>query len=279
MQTENGDANPPPLSLTISGRPTVVAARAESEAVENLRHQLAEMARAVSARDILISVAAHELRNPMTPLIGHVDLLLASVRTGQCSMEQVERRVERIQYTLRRYIKRVSILLDVSRMTNQKFSLHPEPCDLVTVMREVTEEFAEAARRVGVTISVTAPDSLQGIWDPLSLEQIIDNLLSNALKYGGRTPVELSATVDEGEVHIQVRDHGHGVAADARDRVFERFERVIGQGESQSGFGIGLWVVAQHVEAMGGVITIDDAPGGGALFSVTLPINGKETDL
>jgi two-component system OmpR family sensor kinase len=267
------------LSQTIAGKPVVAVAPAESEAMENLRRQLAEMAVAVAARDTFISVAAHELRNPLTPLVGHVDLLLASLRAGRCSMEQVEHRMERIQYTLRRYMKRVSILLDVSRMTTEKLCLNPEPCDLAALMREVTDEFAEAANRVGVTITVTAPESLPGTWDPLSLEQIIDNLLSNALKYGGRTTVELSATVHGEQVRLQVRDHGQGIAADARARVFERFERVIGQREPASGFGIGLWVVAQHVEAMQGRITIDDSPGGGALFTVTLPLHVQGKDL
>jgi len=109
----------------------------------------------------------------------------------------------------------------------------------------------------------------------LATEQIIDNLISNALKYGARTPVEVAATMLGTQIRIQVRDHGGGVPASDRDRIFERFERAVGKGGRHSGFGVGLWVVAQFVAAMQGAITIGDAPGGGALFTVTLPMHLK----
>jgi two-component system OmpR family sensor kinase len=246
---------------------------ADNEDAESLSRRLAELAAAVEARDAFLAVAAHELRNPITPLVGQVDLLVAAVKSRKYSIEQVESRLERIQHTLARYIRRASVLLDVSRMTTDKLRLHPEPCDLATLLRALADEFAGIARRTGTTITLAVPESLPGTWDPVALEQIIDNLLSNALKYGGQTPVEVSAEVLGRQVRIQVRDYGPGIAHDARARVFERFERAIGQGRQQGGFGIGLWVVAQHVKAMAGSITIDDPPGGGARFTITLPIH------
>jgi two-component system, OmpR family, sensor kinase len=239
--------------------------------VETLRRRVAELTEAVAARDTFIAVAAHELRNPMTPIIGHIELLLSRVRAGRCPSEQVEQQLERIQHTVSRYMKRTSILLDISRITSGNPQLEAEPFDLATLLREVADEFADAAQRVGVAITVTAPDSLPGTWDRLAMEQIVDNLISNALKYGGRTPIELSANAGGGRVHVQVRDHGSGIPAAERARVFGRFERAVGEGERRSGFGVGLWLVRQLAEAMGGTISLDDAPGGGALFTVTLP--------
>jgi two-component system OmpR family sensor kinase len=103
--------------------------------------------------------------------------------------------------------------------------------------------------------------------------------VSNALKYGARTPVEVSAAAHGEQLRIRVRDGGAGIPASDRARVFERFERAVGQNERHSGFGVGLWVVCQLVEAMEGTVTIQDAPGGGALFTVTLPLRMKEQHL
>lgn len=246
--------------------------------VEELRRRVAELTEAVAARDTFITVAAHELRNPMTPIIGQVDLLLAAVRAGRCPPEQVEQRLERVRHSVRRYLKRAAILLDVSRITSGKLQIEPEALDLAALLRGVADEFADAARRAGVPITVSAPESLSGTWDRLAVEQIADNLVSNGLKYGGRTPIEVSAEACGEQVRIRVRDHGNGIPAADRKRVFQRFERAVGQDERRSGFGVGLWVVCRLVEAMGGTIAVGDAPGGGALFTVTLPVHVRGAD-
>lgn len=243
---------------------------------EALQQRVADLTEAVAARDAFIAVAAHELRNPMTPILGQIELLLSAVRAGRCSPAQVEQRLERIEYAVRHYLQRATTLLNVSRITSGQFRLKLEPLDLARRLRDVAGTFAEAAEHAGVPITVSAPDNLPGIWDGLALEQIIDNLVSNALKYGGRTPVELSLDACEKRVRLQVRDHGSGIAPNDRERVFQRFEQAVGHGDQGSGFGIGLWVVGQLAEAMGGRVVVDDAPGGGALFTVTLPRQVKE---
>jgi two-component system, OmpR family, sensor kinase len=256
--------------------PPVNDAASVAAAIQDLLRRIADLSEAVSARDTFIAVAAHELRNPMTPILGQVDLLLSAIKAGKCSAEQVEQRLERIQRTVRQYMKRAVVLLDVSRITTGKFRLEPVACDLAALLREVVDEFTEAAQHAGVTIRLTAPESLHGTWDRLAVEQIVDNLVSNAIKYGGRTPVEVSLFTVDRKVQIHVRDRGKGIPAQDRERVFERFERAVGQNEYRSGFGVGLWVVGQLVEAMNGTISIDQAADGGALFIVTLPANPEE---
>jgi len=226
---------------------------------------------AVAARDTFIAVASHELRNPMTPMIGQVELLLSGLRTGRYSHEQVEQRLERIRQVMNHYLKRTAILLDVSRITSGKFKLEPTSFNLSDLVREVAENFAVAASHAGTPIGIQTPVSLDGSWDRLAVEQIIDNLVSNAIKYGARQPIEICAEDHGSRVCIQVRDRGPGISIHDRARIFARFERAVGLDERRSGFGVGLWVVGQLVEAMGGTITVDDAQGGGSVFTVTLP--------
>jgi two-component system, OmpR family, sensor kinase len=244
---------------------------ASRRTLEELQQRNAELTAAVAARDTFIAVAAHELRNPMTPMIGQIDLLLAGSRAGRYSLEQIEQRLERVQLVMNHYLKRAATLLDVSRITTGKLILEPSPFDLSDLLRETVATFAAAAHHAGAQIDVDAPASLLGTWDRLALEQIIDNLVSNAIKYGAHRPVEVCAEDRGDNVCIRVRDHGPGISADVRTRIFGRFERAVGPDERRSGFGVGLWVVGQLVDAMGGTIRVDDAEGGGAVFIVILP--------
>ena len=231
----------------------------------------AELTAAVAARDVFIAVAAHELRNPMTPMVGQLDLLLTGLRAGRLSMEQIEQRLVRIQNAMNNYLKRATALLDVSRLTSGQFRLDVTAFDLSGLVRQVVETFAEAARYAGSPITLVVPPSLAGSWDYLAMEQIIDNLVSNAVKYGGSRPIEVRAEALDAQVRITVRDHGPGIPPKDRMRIFSCFERVIGQNERRSGFGVGLWVVGQLVAAMDGTIAVDDAAGGGTAFVVSLP--------
>src|ERR1700761_9362408 len=109
---------------------------------------------AIAARDTFIAVAAHELRNPMTPMIGQIDLLLNGLRAGRYSQEQVEQRLERGQLAMTQYLRRAEILLDVSRITTNKLRLEPSPFDLPDLVREIAETFAAVARHARTPIDV-----------------------------------------------------------------------------------------------------------------------------
>jgi signal transduction histidine kinase len=245
--------------------------KASGTTLDELQQRNADFAAAVASRDTFIAIAAHELRNPMTPMIGEIDLLLNGLRAGRYSPEQVEQRLERVREAMNRYLKRAATLLDVCRITTGKLSLEPVPFNLSTLVREVVDTFTAAARHAGTPIRIDAPASLPGVWDRLAMEQIIDNLVSNAIKYGARQPIEICVEDRQDNVCIRVRDHGVGISVDDRARIFGRFERAVGSDERRSGFGVGLWVVGQLVDAMRGTVKVDDAQGGGSVFSVILP--------
>lgn len=261
-----------PHLASMSGTNRPLGAPPAHDYDDDPEHHIARLTEAVAARDTFIAVAAHELRNPMTPLVGQIDLLLSAIRAGRVTPAQIEARLERIQHIVHRYMKRAEILLDVSRLTQGRLQLELEAIDLAALVRKVVGDFADHARRVNVPLTVVGPDSLRGIGDGLALEQIVENLVSNALKYGGCTPVEVRIEAHADTVRIQVRDHGPGIPQEARARVFEQFERAVGRGQRRTGFGVGLWVVRHLVEAMNGMVAIEDATGGGALFSVILPL-------
>ena len=159
--------------------------------LEELQQRNAELMEAVAARDTFIAVAAHELRNPMTPILGQIDLLLNGLRSGRYSPTQIERRLERVQLVMNQYLKRAAVLLDVSRITSGQLRLEPSRFDLAVLVREIVETFTAVARHAGAHIDTKAPASLLGTWDRLAMEQIIDNLLSNAIKYGAHRSVEV----------------------------------------------------------------------------------------
>jgi two-component system OmpR family sensor kinase len=260
----------PTFTSSHGGNPRKAAQDTET-ALEELRCQNAELIEAVAARDMFIAVAAHELRNPMTPIVGQIDLLLAALQAGRYSSAQVEHRVRRIRRAMDHFIKRAGTLLDVSRITSGRLRLALAPCDLSDLVRETVEAFAETARYSGCSIVIEVPESLPGAWDRLALEQILDNLISNAIKYAPSGPVTVSLEDLGSLIRLRVRDHGPGISAGDRARIFERFERAVGASERRSGFGVGLWVVGQLVSAMEGTIMVDDAQGGGSVFSVIVP--------
>ena len=239
--------------------------------LEEMQQRIDELVEEVKARDAFIAFAGHELRNPITPVIGQVELLLSAVKMGRCPPEQFEQRLARIEHIVRHYVKRATVLLDVSRIIKGQIQFELASFDLVTLMHDIVGSFTGQVERAGFAITVTAPETLPGVWDRMAMEQIVENLISNAIRYGARTPVELSVERRGEQVRLQVRDYGSGVPIQERERILGRFGRAAGRNERRSGFGVGLWVVCQLAGAMGGTIAIEDAPGGGALFTVTLP--------
>lgn len=236
----------------------------------------AHLTEAVAARDAFLAVAAHELRNPMTPIIGRVQLLRRMIGKPDFQMEKVDQRLDQIEGLITQYVKRATTLLDVSRMTTGKLNLSLAPVNASALAREVTESFRPIAEHAGAVLGLDLPDDdLAIVGDRLALEQILDNLVSNAIKYGAGKPIVVSANVEaeKGIACICVRDEGPGISPADQTRIFQRFERAVRPGERAGGFGVGLWLVRQLCDAMGGTIEVTSAPEMGSTFCVTLPLS------
>jgi signal transduction histidine kinase len=172
-----------------------------------------------------------------------------------------------------RLITLVDTLLDVSQLNEGRLRLEPAEVDLVALVRDVAGRMAGDVGAGGAAVVVEAPGPVVGRWDRVRLEQVATNLLSNALKYGGGTPVVARVEAGGGAAHLAVIDAGMGIPPAEQERIFERFERAEAA-RGYGGFGLGLWISRALVEAHGGAISVESAPGAGATFRVRLPLEG-----
>jgi signal transduction histidine kinase len=241
--------------------------------ITELKDVQAQLEEAVRARQDFLSIAGHELKTPLTSVLLNLRAVDTSLRSGaRADDERLAARWQALTRQVGRLDGLVDQLLDVSRITAGRLTLAPEPIDLGELVREVAGRFSPAPD--GGAIDVQVPSSVEGFWDRLRLEQILTNLLSNAIKYGGKRPISIevgaSGSGDGAEVWIAVRDRGIGMSPDEAGRIFGRFERAV-SARNYGGLGLGLWIVHQVVDAMGGRISVDSAPGRGSTFTVRLP--------
>jgi signal transduction histidine kinase len=229
----------------------------------------------VAARDQFLAVAAHELRTPLATLALLVEHLVAAPvpaaggapSPGGIPSEQLA--------MLKRQVERLTALvvqmLDVSRITRGSLDLVPGPVDLREVVREVLERFDLELKRRDVAVTVDAPEAVRGTWDAARVDQVVTNLLSNALKYGAGCPIEVSVRAEPSRAVLTVRDHGVGIPEDEQSRVFGPFARAA-TARYHGGLGLGLWIAQQIVHASGGRITLDSRVNQGSTFAVEFPL-------
>ena len=241
-----------------------------SLAIDNAR-LYGEAQDAIRVRDEFLSVASHELKTPITTLQLQIQSLMRRVQSGPPFLEgELGSRLGSSEKQIDRLTQLINELLDISRITGGLLDLQIEEVDLATVVREVATRLDETAMRAGCTLTLTNVESQRGQWDRLRLDQIVTNLLSNALKYGAGKPIEVLLGGTPSTVQLEVHDQGIGIALDDQARIFDRFERAV-SGRHYGGLGLGLWIVRQIVEALGGTIAVRSAPGEGSVFFLQLP--------
>jgi signal transduction histidine kinase len=154
--------------------------------------------------------------------------------------------------------------------------MHPqvESLDFAEVVREVVESYAPEAAFNRSSLEVRIPEKLPGRWDRLALEQVVSNLISNAIKFGAGAPIDVMLeTKGAKQVQFQVRDRGIGIANVDQERIFGRFERLSSKPGHPAGAGVGLWLVRGLVQSHGGSVSVDSVPDQGATFTVVLPVD------
>ncbi|RKG93442.1 ATP-binding protein [Corallococcus terminator] len=227
------------------------------------------LAEALRARDDFLSVAAHELRTPLAAFQLHLELVERSL--GRDAPTKALERLKQARAFIRRLALLVDVLMDVSQITSGRLKLTRSDVDLADLLVEVTRFAEEEARREGTLLTVSVNGPVMGPFDPSRITQVVHNLVANALKFGRGKPVEVTLRPDGEVVRLSVVDHGIGIKLEDRERIFERFERAVST-HHYGGLGLGLWVSRQVVEAHQGRIDVEDTPGGGTTFHVTLPL-------
>lgn len=229
-----------------------------------------ELREAVRARDEFLAIAAHELRSPMHALMLQVASAIALAR--RAGSEELLQRLERVRMVLDRYVERATLLLDVSRINAGAIDLRLEETDIAGLLREVVDVYAVEAAFNLVELRLRAPDSLIGRWDGPAIEQVLGNLISNAIKYGDGKPVDIVLAREEDRARLDVTDCGIGISTENQARIFGRFEQVV-TGQPRTGFGVGLWLARALIEAHRGSICVHSVPGQGSAFTVRLPLD------
>jgi PAS domain S-box-containing protein len=233
-----------------------------------------ELRKAVRDRDDFLSIASHELRTPLTTLSLEIQSLKRGLDKRSKNVKtsgRLERSADVAENQVNRLITLVEELLDVSRLASGRLRVEPTEFDLSDLVREVASRLKPSLDAAGCALSVEARARAVGSWDRLRVEQVVANLVSNALKYGPGSPVEMSVTRDTDSACLRVRDHGIGIAPQDQRRIFQRFERAVPVSH-YSGFGLGLWITREIVAAHGGSIAVDSEIGRGATFTVRLPL-------
>ncbi|HYO51482.1 PAS domain-containing sensor histidine kinase [Archangium sp.] len=226
---------------------------------------------AVGIRDEFLSVAAHELRTPLTSLKLQLSLLAkAFVSTEGKLPLPLETKLQAAHRQIARLNALNDSLLDVSRISTGRLSLELQPVDLSQLVRECVERLEAEFARAGCTVSLDLQPEVVGCWDPLRLDQVVVNLLTNAARYGPGKPIELRLRAAGGWGSFSVKDFGIGIAPEAITRIFRKFERAV-PAANYGGLGLGLYITQQIIDAMGGRITVESSPGAGSTFTIHLP--------
>lgn len=233
---------------------------------EQLDRAVRDLLRVNQEKNDLLGIAAHDLKNPLASIIGLADLWLMDAGTGHD--------IRQIRSTAEAMLALVKRLLDVNEIDSGVAPLAPRPLDLAPLLTAVSDDYAPAAEAKGIRLTlVPSLGPVTATADPLAARRILDNLVSNAVKYSSRGgTIVVSAVHTADTVELAVSDDGPGLTADDHTRLFQRFARLSSKptgGEHSS--GLGLFITKRLVETMHGRIACESEPGHGATFRVSLP--------
>ncbi len=245
-------------------------------AAENVK--LYEEARAaVIVREDFLSIASHELKTPLTSQCLQLELLLMQIRSAPETphLLKIKDLTLRALSSAKRQAVLVDKLMDVTRLRAGKFETSFELCDLTAIIRDVITMINPSASRSG-NIEFRSEGPIYLEMDPTRIGQVITNLISNAKKYGNGQLVFVEAKANSSEATVVVKDSGRGIAPSEQEKIFGRFERILGD-KNISGLGLGLYITRQIIEAHGGTISLESEEGKGSTFSIVLPLQRRGT--
>lgn len=220
------------------------------------------------ARDQFFMIAGHELKTPLTCL--HLQLQVQEWEITN-SPENALLNINKQRRHLSRITRIVDNMLDQSKIEERSIDLHLEKFNLAYMVQDVIDEFSVTAQNSNVEIFFESTGEIKGKWDRFRLEQVLFNLLINALRYGNKKPIYVSVISQDGHALIKVRDEGIGIKKEDHHRIFEKFERAVSD-DNRDGIGLGLFISNNIVKAHKGSIELQSESGKGSEFTVVLPV-------
>jgi signal transduction histidine kinase len=241
---------------------------------EKLEDACNKMKAEIKMRDEFLSIASHELKNPLTTMLLKIERILHNIRNvslANFSVENLLQMLETAEEQTKRLSRMINDLLNVSLITTGKLNLEKTDEDLTQIVQEIAVEFKEKLEKGHYAFRLDASSPILISLDRMRIAQVITNMLSNAIKYGEGRPIEVIVKKHGDTAKITVRDNGLGIPEDHHQKIFQLFERGLPQ-NGIKGLGVGLYISNQIVKSHGGTIKISSKPGAGSIFTIELPI-------
>lgn len=245
-----------------------------NQKIKQLEEEYALAKKEIRARDEFLSIASHELKTPLTSMLLQTQTALYSIRNvslAHFSINNLLKMLESVENQTKRLSKMINDLLSTSLITTGNLQLVYEKVDLDAVVSSVIEEFSPRIQREGYELTYTKKEPIIGQWDKIRIQQAVSNLISNAIKYGNRKPIEVAIRKEGDMALVNVLDHGIGIAKEQHEKIFGLFERAVSPTEYK-GLGVGLYITKKIIEAHGGSISISSKLGKGTTFTIKLPL-------
>lgn len=235
-----------------------------------------EAEEATRARDEFLSIASHELKTPLSSLMMRIQLGIKNLADDQSDPDKVRAHYEKLLHSGDRSVKKlcrlIDDLLDFSRVVHDQMKMKPELINLRSLVQEIEERFEEELKSKAIPMAVNIPNFIDGFWDPLRIDQVISNLVSNAIKYGNAQPISIDAFINGDHISILVSDHGPGIDEKDLEAIFDRFKRV-GSSAAIGGLGLGLYISQRIAKLHSGRIWATSSKDVGTTFHLDLPQN------
>lgn len=232
------------------------------------------LAENVRIRDEFISIASHELKTPLSSLKLQTQLIERDIKknaTEYYPIKKVQDLLGIFDRQINRLTELVETMLDVSRISADRFTLEPQSFNFSQLIREISSSLQTPNMNTTFAFQLELPEELMILADPARIRQVVENLLTNAIKYGEGKPIFVKLSEKNQRAELVVQDHGLGIAAEFTHKIFDRFERAI-SAKNISGLGLGLYITKKIIEAHSGSISVQSTLHEGSTFTVSLPL-------
>jgi signal transduction histidine kinase len=248
-------------------------ANGKTKGVVCIIHDVTDQVNAVILRDNFMGIASHELKTPLTALKLKIQLnqrVMSLEGAGAFTKERIEKLLSDFDRQVKRLTRLVEDMLDVSRITADEFKMNFSTANFSEFVTRTVENFSFQLNSVGIDIRMVIEPNIECTFDDNRMEQVITNLLTNAIKYAPNAPLDIKLKKRENFLALSFRDHGQGIDPDYHERIFERFDRGTSE-QDIGGLGLGLYISKKIVISHRGTIEVNSSKGEGAEFVIMLP--------